>query len=56
MGGRGGSSGMSGGLYSMGESQLAGMTQRQRDALMFYSNGNGMVMNDYLRGGSEYKG
>lgn len=56
MGGRKGSSGMSGSaLYKIGEDQLAQMTQAQRDALMFYSNGNGMVMNDYLRGGTEYR-
>lgn len=55
MGGRGAGSSMNGGLYNMGRSQLANMTQAQRDALMFYSNGNGMLMNDYLRGGSEYR-
>ena len=55
MGGRGNSSGMSGGtsLETIGQRQLNNMTDKQRESFDFYDF-NGQVMNDYLRGGRDY--
>lgn len=37
-------------LYKIGEQQLANITDEQREAIEYYSNGNGYAMNEYLRG------
>lgn len=50
MGGRSSGSGMGQSLDRMGQQQLNNLSQEQRDSILYYSNGNGGAMNEYLRG------